>query len=308
MDVATKDLSLGPLLFNWAPEKVRDFYFRIADEADIDVVYFGEAVCAKRRPFLVPHYEAILDRLKAGGKQVILSCLQLAMDRKDMAAVSDMVAMADEYLVEAGDMAACSLLAGKAYAVGPTVNVYNEATLKFFEAEGARRISLNAELPEDSLKALASVATARLEVQVFGRIPLAISARCFHARAHGLAKNSCQYVCEKDPDGLTVETLDHQSFLAINGLQTLSHHYVNLLEEMPRLAEIGIRGFRLSPHAADMIKITNLFRARLAGWISGEEATHRLAALLPDARFANGFFHGMEGLATLEASAAAQPC
>ncbi|MET3221923.1 hypothetical protein ABIF35_002710 [Bradyrhizobium japonicum] len=26
-------LSLGPVLYNWAPERWRDFYFRIADEA-----------------------------------------------------------------------------------------------------------------------------------------------------------------------------------------------------------------------------------------------------------------------------------
>ncbi|TNE66031.1 MAG: U32 family peptidase [Alphaproteobacteria bacterium] len=290
------DLSLGPLLFNWPADQVRDFYFRIADEADIDVVYFGEAVCAKRRPFLTPFYEAILDRLKAAGKQVILTSLQLAMDGKDMAAIDDMVAMAEDYLIEAGDMAACGKLMGRAFAVAPSVNVYNEGTLRFFEAEGAVRVSLNAELPATSLKALAGVATSRLEVQVFGRVPLAISARCFHARAHKLAKNSCQYVCEQDRDGLEVDTLDGQAFLAINGLQTLSHHYLALVQEMPELVGIGIRGFRLSPHSCNMVKVADLYRARLAGWIDGAEALHRLAGLVPGARFANGFYHGKAGL------------
>jgi len=40
--------SLGPCLFNWKPEKLRDFYFRIADEADVDCVHLGEVVCFKR--------------------------------------------------------------------------------------------------------------------------------------------------------------------------------------------------------------------------------------------------------------------
>ena len=31
-------LTLGPVLFNWAPEKWRDFYLRIADEAPVDSV------------------------------------------------------------------------------------------------------------------------------------------------------------------------------------------------------------------------------------------------------------------------------
>ncbi|WP_308910304.1 ubiquinone anaerobic biosynthesis protein UbiV [Pseudokordiimonas caeni] len=301
MDVTKPDLSLGALLFNWPAAEVRDFYFRIADEADVDVVYFGEAVCAKRRPFIAPYFEEIITRLQAGGKRVILSSLQLVMDRKDMAAVADMVAMADDFLVEANDMAACSLLGGRTFAIGPSVNVYNEATLRFFEKEGAVRVSLNAELPEASLRALAAAATAHLEVQVFGRIPLAISARCFHARAHRLAKSGCQYVCEQDRDGLTVDTLDGQPFLAINGLQTLSHRYLNLLGEMPKLQEIGIRGFRLSPHTADMVQVADLYRGRLDGRIGGQEANARLAALVPAAAFANGFFHDVAGLAEISA-------
>ena len=44
-------LTLGPALFNWSPEKWRDFYFQIADEAPVDVVYVGEVVCSKRSPF-----------------------------------------------------------------------------------------------------------------------------------------------------------------------------------------------------------------------------------------------------------------
>ena len=46
-------LTLGPILFNWKPERRRDFYFRIADEAPIDCVYLGEVVCSKREPFFV---------------------------------------------------------------------------------------------------------------------------------------------------------------------------------------------------------------------------------------------------------------
>src|SRR5215470_11870052 len=48
-------LSLGPMLYNWAPERWRDFYFRIADEAPIDTVVIGEIVCSKRLPFIAPH-------------------------------------------------------------------------------------------------------------------------------------------------------------------------------------------------------------------------------------------------------------
>ncbi len=35
----TGELTLGPVLFNWAAD--RDFYFRVADEAPLDIVYLG---------------------------------------------------------------------------------------------------------------------------------------------------------------------------------------------------------------------------------------------------------------------------
>ena len=42
-------LTLGPVLYNWQPERWRDFYFRIADEAPVDRVAVGEVVCSKLR-------------------------------------------------------------------------------------------------------------------------------------------------------------------------------------------------------------------------------------------------------------------
>ena len=44
-------LTLGPVLYHWAPERWRDFHYRIADEAPVDTVVVGEAVCSKRTPF-----------------------------------------------------------------------------------------------------------------------------------------------------------------------------------------------------------------------------------------------------------------
>lgn len=36
-------LTLGPVLFLWDEDRWRDFYFQIADEADVDTVVIGEA-------------------------------------------------------------------------------------------------------------------------------------------------------------------------------------------------------------------------------------------------------------------------
>jgi len=292
-------LSLGPALFAWAPEAWRDFHFRVADEADVDTVHLGEVVCWKRAGLHAPMMEAVADRLARAGKEVVLSSLALVMDEAELEAVRGLAAR-EGALVEANDMAACALLAGRPHAVGPYVNVYNEGTLAYLAGRGAVRVCLPFELPEASLRALAAGAPAELEVQVFGRVPLALSARCYAARARGLGKDDCRLVCREDGDGLAVDTLDGDPFLAVNGTQTLSSTCANLAAEVGSLLAMGIRRLRLSPHAVDMVAVADVFRAVADGRMEATEADARLAALAGGMAFSNGFFHGAEGAAFLD--------
>ena len=78
------------------------------------------------------------------------------------------------------------------------------------------------------------------ELFAFGRMPLAISARCAHARSKGLTKDNCQFICGEDPDGLPLRTLDRQSFLVLNGVQTMSNSCVVLLDDLAVLMEAGL--------------------------------------------------------------------
>ncbi len=291
-------LSLGPLLLPWAAERWRDFYFRIADEADVDSVHLGEVVCWKRQGIAVRHLEAVRERLIRSGKEVVLSTLALIMNDEEMESVRALAAQ-DGFLVEANDMAACALLAGRPHMLGPYINVYNEGTLAALAARGAKRVCLPAELPATALKALAASPPAELEVQVFGRFPLALSARCYAARARGLTKDDCRLICTEDDAGLPVETLDGDLFLAVNGTQTLSGACGNLIAEIDALREMGISRFRLSPENADMIAVAKLFRAVANGELDVEDGDARLGELAPDLPFANGFFHGAEGAAFL---------
>ncbi len=125
-------------------------------------------------------------------------------------------------------------------------------------------------------------------MQVFGRIPLALSARCYHARAHRRTKDGCLFVCENDQDGLELTTLDRKPFLVINGIQTMSHSYLNLIGEVPQLREMGVLRFRLSPHTCDMVKVAEIFRGVTDGSIGIDEAAAGLNALKLSA-LANGF-------------------
>ncbi len=297
-------LTLGPVLFNWAPETWRDFYFRIADEAPVDSVCLGEVVCSKRRPFFEPYLADVVERLERTGKEVVFSTLALIMDERELAHVRAIAATKGLY-VEANDISAAALLAGRPHAIGPFINVYNEATLAYLVERGATRVCLPVELPAESLAALAASSDAELEVQVFGRLPLAISARCYHARSRGLLKNNCQFVCDQDPDGMDVETLDGVPFLAINGPQILSSTYGNLWGELKALKEMGIRRFRLSPHNTDMVQVARLFRDGLDGR-DPPQAEERLAELVNGAAFSNGFFHGVAGWAPVAKLAEAE--
>jgi collagenase-like PrtC family protease len=299
----TPKLTLGPVLFHWPADRMQDFYARIADEAPVDIVYLGEIVCSKRAPFFDPLLPDIIERLQRGGKDVVLSSRALVMTAREARLTTGQIAGAGEigFTVEANDLGAVRGLAGKPHVIGPYVNVYNEGTLAYLARQGAVRVCLPPELPGAAIAALAADAPVPLEVLVFGRMPLAISARCFHARAEGLHKDSCRYACGADPDGRTVRTLDGEAFLAINGTQTLSQTCLNLAGELAGLTTAGIRHFRLSPQALDMAAVSRLFRAVLDGDLPAAEAEAGLAALAGDLRFSNGFLHGREGRALVAA-------
>lgn len=296
-------LTLGPLLYHWPADTIRDFYFRIADEAPVDSVCVGEVVCVKRLPFLAPHLPAIVGRLESSGKQVVLSSLALISTAREWALMSELAADADR-LVEANEIGVAARLAGRPHAIGPLVNVYNEDTLAFFVARGAERVCLPVELPHASIGPLAASTPAELEVQVFGRLPLAISARCFHARAHRRHKDSCQFLCGQDRDGLTARTMESEPFLAINGTQTLSYTCVNLAGEIATLREAGVKRFRLSPHAVDMVEVAAVFRRLVDAEEDPAGASARLTELVPGMPFANGFFHAAAGRTLQQAHAA----
>lgn len=296
-------LTLGPVLFNWTPEKWRDFYFQVADEAPVDVVYVGEVVCSKRAPFFEPVIPDVIDRLEAAGKEVVFSTLALIMTEREMEGVRALTDPDAELMVEANDISAAALLAGRPHVVGPFVNVYNEGTLGYLAGQGAKRVCLPGELPAESLRTLAEARITDLEVQVFGRLPLAISARCYHARARGLTKDNCQYACGDDLDGMELDTLAGEPFLAVNGTQTLSFTCCDLTAELAEMVEMGIGHFRLSPHDTDMAAVARVFRELLDGSEEPEGADARLADLVPDMPFSNGFYHGIEGSAFADAEA-----
>jgi collagenase-like PrtC family protease len=288
-------LTLGPLLYLWPTERWRDFYFEIADQSPVDVVVLGETVCSKRLHFMEGEFAAVVERLEAAGKQVRLSTLALVTIDREVK-YQRAFANADTHLVEANDLSALHLLKGRTHAVGPFVNVYNGATARILARNGATSICLPPEVPAASIAEIAgSCPDVAFELFAFGRVPLAISARCAHARSKGRTKDNCQFVCQEDPDGLPVNTLSGQSFLALNGVQTVSHSCQALFEEPAETRSLGVTSLRLSPQACDMTAVSRLFRALADGAISSLEARARLLQAYPGVALSNGFHHGLAG-------------
>jgi O2-independent ubiquinone biosynthesis protein UbiV len=226
------------------------------------------------------------------------------VDRRLVAGMLEM----EGVVFEVNDASQLAAVKGKPHAVGPFLNAYNEGSLCYLSHRGANVFSMPYELPGSSIAIMCKVAAehgAEVETQVYGRVPLALSARCYHARAHGLTKDGCQFVCEQDPDGMDLKTLDGATFLTINGISVMSQTYQNLLGELDRLADMGVTRFRLSPDSRDMVAVARLYRDRLDGVIDAKEAVAKLAELRPGYRFADGLHYSRPGTQWSFGSAAA---
>ncbi len=288
------ELSLGPCLFNWPADRLLEFYKRIADEADVDRVYLGEVVCGKRMPFTDTLWPQVMEILEGAGKKVVLSTLAQPVNKRERGILLQQAGY--DMPIEINDMSMLPGRKGREFVAGPFLNVYNEASLAFLARKGAVSWCPPVELPLASIQQItALVPDVEVELFAFGRLPLALSSRCYHARAHGLSKDSCQFICERDPDGMDVATLDGDRFLAANGIQTLSDacHVAGLTSG--HLNALGIRRLRLSPHTADMVAVSRAFRSFLDGGIGPEELEARLTELQLPGPLCNAYLSGEAG-------------
>ena len=298
-------LTLGPIAYHWSPEVRRDFYARIADEAPVDEVYLGEVICSKRAPFQEADLPDIIDRLERGGKTVILSSLAEVMLKRERKATADLAEL-DSPEIEINNAAGLFARGKRPHRIGPFMNAYNEATIAWMAANGATHVCLPTELPGPAIAVAAQFARKLglgVEVQAFGRASLAVSARCYHARAHNRTKDNCLFVCEDDPDGMPLRTTDQNPILRVNGIQTQSESYVDLLPESARLVGDGVTHLRLMPQVVDMVAVATLFRCVLDETLELDQAQESLENLCGSTKVSNGFYHGTAGYRRINAAA-----
>lgn len=290
------ELTVGPVMGFWDAAAWSDFYARLAETPGVKRAVIGELVCSKRLPFYQTRLPEAIERLQAGGKEVAVTSLALVTLKRERKQTAELADMGLE--VEVNDITALAHRPqGAAFSAGPLINVYNEGTVAFLKARGAVRFCLPPELPMASVERLAAAAgPVPVEVWGWGRLPLAISGRCYHARYHDRAKDQCQFVCADDPDGLAVDTLDGQEFLAINGVQTLSAQCANMAHTLPRLKSAGVSGLRLSPQTQGFFEVISLFDDLVQGRIGAEEMSAKALPHAPGGAFCDGFLEGAAGV------------
>lgn len=287
-------ISVGAIPYFWPHERVLGFYAALS--GPVDCVYVGETVCAKRRELAAGDWLALARELADRVPQVVISTLALIEAGSELAVLKRLV-MNGEFMVEANDLAAVQLAIenGLPFISGPTVNIYNGRSLAMLAKRGLQRWVPPVELSAAAVRAILDEfhsldATSRVETEVFayGRLPLAHSARCFTARHHGRAKDSCGFICIEHEQGLRVSTRESEEFLRINGVQVQSDA-IHCVRDTRHLEGHGADRIRLAPAGPDFNNVIHAF---------GEWCAGRTAELdAPD--FVDGYWYGEPGMRAL---------
>jgi collagenase-like PrtC family protease len=289
-------ISLGPLLYYWPRATVLQFYASVADSA-VERVYLGEAICTRRHEMRHADWLDVAQMLREAGKQVVLSTPVLVESDSDIATMRRVCAQ-DDYLVEANDLGAVRCMGRRPFVAGPHLNVYQADTLAWLASLGAVGGTVPIEMDGHTMAALAGARPTgmELEAMVWGRMPLAFSARCFTARHHRLRKDTCEFRCLDYPDGLVAATGEGQAFFTLNGIQTQSATCLDLCAVVPQMAAAGIGLMRVSPHATGTLEaIAHLDAMRRGSGTAGP------SPVMPaHAEPSNGYWTGKPGIRWIE--------
>jgi O2-independent ubiquinone biosynthesis protein UbiV len=307
MEDMTLSLTVAPVSYWWDRPTLMHFYAEIADSPARTVV-LGEVVCSRRNDYSLADWLDLARDLTQAGKQVRLASLPLVMSEAELRSVRKLVEQAD-LAVEAGDASALQLLAGTPQrppcTLGPHLNIYSRDALQEHAALNADVWVAAAELSLDAIARINPPADPvpsagrplRTEVQAFGRLALAFSARCFTARHHRLSKDDCDFRCRQDADGLLLSSTEGQPFLVLNGIQTQSAGLHCLINQGAAVRAAGVSQLRLSPCSQDFGAVLTVFDQVFNQGLDAQQGLQHLRTLRLPGRLEDGYARRQPGMA-----------
>ncbi len=252
-------------------------------------------MCSKRRELKAKDWITLARSLTNQGKQIVLSTMALLEAASEIRVLRQLCDNG-ELLIEPNDMAAIQLASRQSlpFVCGPAINCYNTDAIQLLVNKGMTRWVMPVELSADWLTQILQQCEQKgirdqLEVEVmgYGQLPLAYSARCFTARSENREKDNCELCCIKYPQGRPVNTQEDQQAFVVNGIQTQSGYYYNLINELPHMQGVDI--IRISPNATDSLEQASRFKQQLK--------TPQTEPIIPGQ--CNGYWHKIAGLEVL---------
>ncbi|KGK00580.1 U32 family peptidase [Thalassotalea sp. ND16A] len=287
--------SLGANQYYWPKATIAEFYQQAAT-SNADIIYLGETVCSKRRELRQKDWLNLAQELAKTNKQIVLSTMALLEAPSEVMLLQKYCANG-EFIIEANDVGAIEFCRQNKveFVCGQAINAYNAPALKRLVGMGMQRWVTPVELGRDWIKQTLDELDRQnlrdkfeVEIQAYGHLPLAYSARCFTARSENRSKDECQLCCINYPSGRLVDSQEDKQLFVLNGIQTMSGDCYNLSNDIASMKNL-IDVIRISPQAENTFTILDDF-------IDREQ--HSEYRKLP-ANHSNGYWHEIAGMQTI---------
>lgn len=292
-------ISLGAIQYFWDRNTLYEFY-EAAAESSADIIYLGETVCGKRRSLSTTDWIELGKKLRETGKEVVLSSLCLIEAESELNPIFRHC-KENDFVIEANDVAALNVASrsGVKCVAGTALNIYNSYSLSSMLKMGVIRWVPPVEIGREALSKIIgqfeghAESPVETELLVYGRAPLAYSARCYTARLHDLAKDQCGLKCLEYPQGVPVYSQESEALFQINGIQTQASKITNLLSLWKQIRDTGVDVLRFSPNDIHTLSLLNDFAHQMGS--NSDYVPHHDGADA-SAGFCNGYWFEREGM------------
>ncbi len=276
-----------------------EFYHDEFPAGGIDTAYIGDVVCHERNILSNDDLQSIVKRLHRQGIKVCYSTLALCTTPVEIDYLKEVYRFFDG--IEINMLGFMNLLKnnrfqdlGKKIVLGPHLNIYNWKSAAFLKKFNPSLMVAPFELTLDSITDIIEKASIPMEITAWGNVSVALSWRCYTARAVGRTREECGKVCFEYPEGMTLKTVENEELFLVDGLQVKSAKTYCLVESLPRLINKGISSFRIYPHREHTTRILDVFRQVLAEELDHRTARTQLAPFAPSG-FCNGWLFQKAG-------------